>query len=214
MGHTNQQSFSMFWSFFAMEYYLGILNRNYQIFVTPTTVAGAFVNGIVAAPPGLQNYWFVPSIYGREDLIERYKDISPYSDNFKEQSPFFNFQYLKADIENVWYDPTRKWGMGTVAHSGKLNIRLASGRKREFILLGLQQGREILQYLGMGQNNSSMSNDFSQVHALLKRVYEQPQNLEIWMELIELFHAQGEIAQEYYCRAYIQALKPYGHNGL
>jgi hypothetical protein len=212
MEITYKQSFGMNWSFFAMEYYLGILNRTYQIFVTPTMLAGGFVNSMIAAPPGLLGYWFVPSRYARKNLVEKYEEVSPYSEDFKSKSPFFNFQYQRADIQKAWYVPTLKWGMGTVAHSGKLYIKLASGRKREFILLGLQQGKEILQHL-MPSHSSTGSSDSSEVHTLLKQVYEQPQNLEAWITLKELFHAQGEKAQEYYCRAYMQNLKRYKHNG-
>jgi hypothetical protein len=212
MEITYQQAFGMTWSFFAMEYYLGILNRTYQIFVTPTIIAGGFVNSMIAAPPGLLGYWFVPSRYARKNLVENYAEISPYSDDFKSRSPFFNFQYQRSDIQKAWYVPTLKWGMGTVAHSGKLYIKLASGRKREFILLGLQQGKEILQHL-MPSHSNTASADFLEVHALLKKVYEQPQNFEAWSMLRELFHAQGEKAQEYYCRAYVQTLKRYKGNG-
>lgn len=189
-----------------MEYYLGILNRTYQVFVTPSTIAGGLVNGVISAPPGLPDYWFVPSIYARKKLLEKYEDVSPYSDNFKEQSPLFNFQYQRTEIERAWYDPTRKWGMGTVAHSGKLNIALRNGRKREFILLGLQQGKEILHHLlknAIGDENAS---DYSEVHAILKQLYADPQNIEEWVRLAELFHDQGETAQEYYCSMYIQTL--------
>jgi hypothetical protein len=211
MEITYKQSFGMNWSFFAMEYYLGILNRTYQIFVTPTMITGGFVNSMIASPPGLLDYWFVPSRYARKNLIEIYEEISPYSEDFKSKSPFFNFQYQKAEIQKAWYVPTLKWGMGTVAHSGKLYIKLASGRKREFILLGLQQGKEILQNL-LPSHSSTGSSDSLEVHTLLKQVYEQPQNLEAWMALNEIFHTQGEKAQEYYCHAYIQALKRYKHN--
>lgn len=196
-----------------MEYYLGILNRTYQVFVTPTTIAGAFVNSVIAAPPGLIGYWFVPWAYARKKLVEKYEDVSPYSEDFKSKSPFFNFQYQRAEIQKAWYVPTKKWGMGTVAHSGKLYIKLASGRKREFILLGLQQGQEILQNLVQGHNNGAAPRDFSEVHNLLSQAYQQPQNLEIWVRLAELFHTQGEKAQEHYCRAYIHILKPFWRKG-
>ena len=48
---------------------------------------------------------------------------------------------------------------------------------------------------------------FPVIPPALGQLYEQPQNLELWMRLAELFHAQGEKTQEYYCRAYIQTLK-------
>ena len=195
-----------------MEYYFGILNRTYQIFVTPTMIAGGFVNSMMAAPPGLLGYWFVPTRYARKNLVENYEEISPYSEDFKSKSPFFNFQYQRAEIQKAWYVPTLKWGMGTVAHSGKLYIKLASGRKREFILLGLQQGNEILQHL-MPSHSNADSVGSSEVHSLLKQVYEQPENFEAWIKLNELFHVQGEKAQEHYCRAYIRTLKHYKRNG-
>lgn len=195
-----------------MEYYLGILNRTYQIFVTPNVIAGGFVNGIIAAPPRLLSYWFVPSRYARQRFVEKYEQLSPESEDFKNVSRFFNFQYPRTEIQKIWYSPTLKWGMGTVAHSGKLYIRLASGRKREFILLGLQQGKEILQHLQQGYN-PNLENDFSETHKLLKQVYEQPLNLETWINLAELFHSQGEKAQEHYCRAFIRILKSHKGNG-
>jgi hypothetical protein len=196
-----------------MEYYLGILNRTYQVFVTPTTIVGAFVTSVMAAPIGLPRYWFVPSNYANKKRLEKYKQISPESEDFKSYSPLFNFQYLRAEVRRFWYDTTIKWGMGTVAHSGKLYMELLSGRKREFILLGLQQGKEILQHLQREQGFGATSNDYSEIHATLKRVYEKPGNLETWVKLTELFSAQGEQAQEAYCRAYIQRLRLYKGNG-
>lgn len=207
-----KQTLGANWSFVAMEYYLGILNRTYQVFVTPSTIAGAFVNGVISAPMSLPPYWFIPSVYTRRRLVEKYEQLSPESEDFKSHSRFFNFQYPRIEIQESWYNPTLKWGMGTVAHSGKLYIKLASGRKREFILLGLQQGKEILQHLQQGYN-PNIANDFSETHQLIKQVYEQPQNLETWIKLAELLHVQGEKAQEHYCRAFIRILKLHKGNG-
>jgi hypothetical protein len=207
MGYNHEHSFGATWKFIAMEYYLGILNRTYKVFVTPTMISGGFVNGIMASPPGLTMDWFDPSSYVQKRLVARYDEVSPYMDEFKNISPVFNFQYQKAEIQEAKYDPTRKWGMGYVAHSGKLYIKLANGKRREFILLGLQQGIEILQHLVQGHDTGTASRDLSEVHMLLDQVYKQPQNLEIWLRLAELFYNLGEKAQEYYCRAYIQFLK-------
>lgn len=192
-----------------MEYYLGIFNRTYQIFVTPTVIAGTFVTSVMAAPIRLPRYWFVPSNYVNQDRLEKYEQISPESDDFKSLSPFFNFQYLRTEIRRFWYDPTLKWGMGTVTHSGKLYVELASGRKREFILLGLQQGKEILQQLQREPVPETDLNKQSEIHALLKQVYAQPNNSETWVKLADLFSALGEQAQETYCRAHIQNLTLY-----
>jgi hypothetical protein len=213
MELTYKHTFGTTWNFVAMEYYLSILNRTYQIFVTPTTIVGAFVTSMMAAPLGLQRYWFVPSNYVNKRRLEKYEQISPESDDFKSLSPLFNFQYPRIEVRRFWYDPTIKWGMGTVAHSGKLYMELSNGRKREFILLGLQQGKEILQYLQRERNLAENSSDFSEIHATLKQAYEKPGNLEIWVKLAELFSNQGEQAQEAYCRAHIQNLMLYQSNG-
>jgi hypothetical protein len=213
MEFTYKQHYGTNWSFIAMEYYLGILNRTFQVFVTPTMIAGAFVTSAMATPMGLHSYWFVPSNYANKKRLEKYEHISPESDDFKRFSPLFNFQYPRTEIRRFWYDPTIKWGMGSVAHSGKLYMELSSGRKREFILLGLQQGKEILQYLQSEHNISENLNDYSEIHATLKQAYEKPDNLEIWVKLAELFSTQGEQAQEAYCRVHIQNLMLYKGNG-
>ena len=194
-----------------MEYYLGILNRTYQIFVTPGVIAGGFVNSVMAAPPCLPDDWFSPLRYARQELVEKYKHLSPESEDFKNVSRF-NFQYPRAEIQAFWYSPTMKWGMRTIAHSGKLYIRLASGKKREFILLGLQQGKVILHFLQHGYY-PGVSSDLSETFQLLGQAYEQPGDLETWTNLAELFHAQGEKAQEHYCRLYLQTLRRYRRNG-
>ena len=40
-----------------------------------------------------------------------------------------------AQIQDVEFDPTSKWGMGRIPHSGKLRIKLKNGTRRELILL-------------------------------------------------------------------------------
>ena len=61
--------------------------------------------------------------------------------------------------------------------------------------------------------NSPASSNYSQVHTFLKLVYENPENLEAWVNLAELFHVQGEKAQEHYCRFYIKMIQRYKRNG-
>lgn len=208
MEPTYKQSFGTTWSFIAMEYYLGILNRTYQIFVTPTVIAGGLVKNLTAAPPYLPPSWFDPLRYTRKRLVNKYQHLSPESPEFKRQA-LFNFQYSRGEIQKAWYDPTLKWGMGTIAHSGKLNIQLTSGKKREFILLGLQQGQEILQHLQEGYNSSHGPRDFSEIHQLIEQVYEYPDNFIVWTKLTELFHNQGEYAQEHYCHWFTRTLEAY-----
>jgi hypothetical protein len=207
MKYTYKHAFGAYWSFTAMEYYLGMLNRTYQIFVTPTIIAGAFVTSIMAAPLVLPRYWFVPTNYVNKKRIQKYESISAESDEFMRFSPFFNFQYARAEIHELEYDPTLKWGMGTVAHSGKLYIELDRGRKREFILLGLQQGKEILHHLQPEPIIETLTNHQREIHSLLESAYSQPDNLDTWARLAELFSIQGEQAQAAYCRARLQNLR-------
>jgi hypothetical protein len=174
MKYIYRHDYGTTWSFIAMEYYLGILNRTYQIFVTPNIIAGAFVNSIMAAPIGLKNYWFVPSIYTNKRLTKKYEQVPPDSEQFKKMSPMFNFQYRRSEIQRYWYDPSIKWGMETVAHSGKLYLQLEAGRKREFILLGLQQGKEILDQLQQYRNFDEISYGNVEIHETLRQAYEQP----------------------------------------
>ena len=111
-----------------MEYYLGILNRTYQIFVSPNLIVGAFVNNALPAPARLPKYWFDPKTYVNQKMSGKYNELTPW-DEFKKISPRSNFQYQRSHIDHFSYDPTLKWGMGNVAHSGKLHMKLKVWKK-------------------------------------------------------------------------------------
>jgi hypothetical protein len=197
------------WNFIAMEYYLGILNHTYQIFVTPEVIAGGFVNGLAAAPMRLPKNWFVPERWAKKKWLEKYEKVSPASRNFMRFNPRRNFQYRREDIRRFWYSPTTKWGMGTVAHSGKLYLELCNRKKREFILLGLQQGKEYIEYLQSGHTSRATFDAYAEVHPLLNKAYGQAEDLETWLNLAELFSTLGEEAQALYCRTYSSYLLPF-----
>jgi hypothetical protein len=128
----------------AMEYYALILNRTYKVFIADGMLCGASVRGLVASPPtplpnmDEQAYW-VNTL-----SATLYEQLDVTSNTFRKLS-FTNFQIRASEIESVDYDPTKKWGMGNVPHSGKLNVRLRSGRRRELILLGRQDGNALKQ---------------------------------------------------------------------
>jgi hypothetical protein len=132
--------------FAAMEYYALILNRTYRVFIADGMLCGASVRGLVASPPSAspdmddQTYWtdtLAATLYDRVDVT---------SADFLKLG-LMNFQILAEDIARIDYDPSSKWGMGNVPHSGKLKVRLKSRRTRELILLGEQDGDALKQQI-------------------------------------------------------------------
>lgn len=125
--------------FAAMQYYALILNRTYNVFVADTMLCGAKVRGIVASPPHASSemqdgeYWTRTL---QQTLYERLDVTTP---TFRKLNAM-NFQIRWKDIARVEFNPAKKWGMGNVPHSGRIFIRLKSGRSRELILLGDQDG--------------------------------------------------------------------------
>ena len=188
-----------------MEYYFGILNRTFLIFITPNMIAGGFVHGIMAAWPYQPDYWFEPMIYAKEMFIKKYEQIDPESETFAQLAPF-NFQYARSDVTNSYFDPSHKWGMGSVAHSGKLYIEFISDKTREFILLGLQQGHEILNHLRTRNIDELNSQTDTELSNLLLEIYKQPKNRDLWIKLTTLFIQRGETAQAFYCYLQVKRL--------
>ena len=125
--------------FAAMEYYALILNRTFKVFIADKMLCAAFVRGLTASPmvsstdENGQKYW-VQTL-----TATLYEQLDVTSKAFKKLD-FFNFQIPWRDVGRIEYDPTPKWGMGNVPHSGKIKVRLKSGRTRELILLGQQDG--------------------------------------------------------------------------
>jgi hypothetical protein len=59
----------------------------------------------------------------------------------------FNFAISKSAITRVHFNPRQKWGTGPVPHSGRLMIDIRDARRRELILLGQQNGLDLLDRL-------------------------------------------------------------------
>jgi hypothetical protein len=122
--------------FLAMEYFLLILNRSFIVFTFPE---GLYVSKFSGPVSSWTPFFFVPF-----EKIANDPDIVPGSEDFKDvMKPSGGFFIPRAEIASVDYVPTRKWGMGPVPHSGKLYVRLTSGKSREFILLGSQDGEAV-----------------------------------------------------------------------
>lgn len=128
------------WSFVAMEYYALILNRTYLI-----TVKNGALNGIVCR--GLTSLDAGDPISRALSVKGDMNDISSYIDPSRlNQSNSANFRIPRSEITSVIHDPKKKWGMGPIPHDGKVYVE-AAGKKREFIILGKQSGKEIAERL-------------------------------------------------------------------
>jgi hypothetical protein len=125
--------------FAAMEYYRLILNRTYKVFVGERMLCGAKVGGAVAAPRQPTPDMFDQAHWVETRTARLYDRVDVASSDFMKINGA-NFRLRWDEIVRLDYQPGRKWGMGTVPHSGRLLARLKSGKTRELILLGNQDG--------------------------------------------------------------------------
>ena len=126
-------------TFIAMQYYAGILNRTVKVYVLEEMLSVATIGGPLATPMLATEEWYDPNFYVDQTLASELKKFNPLS------KPFLlvdksNYQIKQSSIAKVEYDPTDKWGMGSVPHSGKILVQTTDGSEHEFILLGSQDG--------------------------------------------------------------------------
>jgi hypothetical protein len=126
------------WAFVALEYYALILNRVYLVLVGSRTLAGAYMRGPVMAVPFPPEAW-QPGYWLNEKRLARYSGTNIDGPDFRRRH-WANFQHSRSRIVDVRYNTQPKWGMGSVPYSGRIHISWADGRRREFILLGRQNG--------------------------------------------------------------------------
>lgn len=132
--------------FIAMEYYGLILNRTYFIVATKESFAGVKVGGLVASPPMEKQELFNPRHYmGNADLTLIQSKLNSSRFTSKSEHGFFNYPW--SAVKGFSFSDKPKWGMGNVPYSGRLFVALADGRQRELILLGKQQGLNLLDQL-------------------------------------------------------------------
>jgi energy-coupling factor transporter transmembrane protein EcfT len=124
--------------FVAMEYFALIMNRTFVVFIAPDGLYGWKAQGPVSA--GNPAY-FQPYAEMLEDP-ELMHDINAVRDLAKLNGGFMT---PRSEIVSVEVIDKPKWGMAAIAHSGRISIRSASGRAREFILLGNVDGEQIKQ---------------------------------------------------------------------
>jgi hypothetical protein len=130
------------WTFVAMQYYFGILNRSYLVFVTEDLLCGAKVKGVISAPKAPDARWKDPLFYVSPKAAKKYANMDVTSGEFL-SSCSANFRIARSEIQNVEFNQATKWGMATVPYSGRIFLRMKSGKSIELILLGSQDGTSI-----------------------------------------------------------------------
>ncbi len=136
-------------AFLAMEYYLGIWNRSFEITVTPGAICGAFVRGAITSTSA--------SVFAARRSNDATQLVDPerlaQARSHEPGSPRYlalhryNFSIARSAVAGVRFNPDPKWGMGPVPHSGRLHLGLLGGKTREFILLGQQNGTDLVSKL-------------------------------------------------------------------
>jgi len=126
-------------TFIVLQYYAGILNRTVKVYALEDMLSVATIGGPLATPMFVTEEWYDPNFYIDQTLASVLKKFNPMT------TPFImvdktNYQIKQSSIARVEYDPTDKWGMGSVPHSGKILVQTIDGNEHEFILLGSQDG--------------------------------------------------------------------------
>lgn len=132
--------------FIAMEYYGLILNRTYFVGATKDSFAGVRVGGLVASPSMAREELFNPRHYlGNADLTVVQDKLNQTRSTSTCEHGLFNYPW--REIKGFRFSDKPKWGMGNVPYSGRLFLELADGKQRELILLGKQDGLNLLNHL-------------------------------------------------------------------
>lgn len=141
-----------FSGFVAMEYYWLIVNRTFVVFIAPEGLHGWKARGAVT---NVDRTFYEPYQEMLKD-DEFMRDRQAIEKLSRLRGGFF---IERSAILSVDYDERRKWGMGGIPHSGRINVKLADGKTREFILLGFAIGDElknkIVATLGVAASNSA-----------------------------------------------------------
>jgi hypothetical protein len=115
--------------FVAMEFYALILNRTFVVFIAPEGLYGWKALGAVTAS---NSTYFQPYLEMLED-----PDLTRDREAIRRLSELKGGFFIpRSEIVAVDLIYKRKWGMGAIPHSGRIRIRISSGKSREFVLLG------------------------------------------------------------------------------
>ena len=135
--------------FVALQYHTLLLNRRLMVFLTEKELVVLKVGGLLSdqhPTSGLANLILSPMQvpsgrmqalhYIQPKYVKKYAAFDELDRGIVEADPF-NFAIPYAAIDEVWKVTKRKWGMGSVPYTGRLNV-LTENKKYEFILLGDQ----------------------------------------------------------------------------
>jgi hypothetical protein len=115
--------------FVGMEYYGLILNRTFVVFIAPDGLHGWKAEGAVDCSS--------PMFFAPYEQMLKDHDLMTNPDGVRKlgnlKGGFFIPREQIAAVEPVY---KQKWGMGAIPHSGRIRVRMVSGKSREFILLG------------------------------------------------------------------------------
>lgn len=155
--------------FVAMEYYALMLNRTLLILLTETHLIGIVANGLVSVRSSADPLTAIitgdlsiggdldnPLSYLNEKYLNRAKNLDLLGDDLLKINRA-NFRIRFDEISSVTYDPRKKWGMGYYPHDGKVYV-LMHGKKREFIVLGIQSGRDIANWIATKSGADDLRN--------------------------------------------------------
>jgi len=135
-------------AFIAMEYWMLILTRIFLVLATDGMLYGCKVRRFFKPPTSEKEVrrWFDLRFYLTSRNITKCRGTGPTFDASLAED-VADFTISRDQIESVEFDPTAKWGMGAVPHTGKLYVKMRDGNRREFIILGAQNGHEIEEQL-------------------------------------------------------------------
>jgi hypothetical protein len=134
--------------FVVMQYYAGILNRSYKVYVTERSLCAARVCGAMSAYAGSNPASIDPDFYVSRKLAARYEECDVESRDFTD-SDRANFRLNRSSIVRIDFH-ARKWGMGLVPYSGRLVVHMLDGSRHELILVGRQDHETIQRTIVLG----------------------------------------------------------------
>jgi hypothetical protein len=120
---------STLYGFVAMEFYWLILNRTYLVFAATDGLYGWKATGPVT---NSNRRYFEPF----QKMFENQEFMRDLPVIRKLSGLSGGFFYPPSQIALVSSDERSQWGMGDIAHSGHVHVRLASGESRKLIVLG------------------------------------------------------------------------------
>lgn len=143
-----------------MEYYAAILNRTFLITIDDKWLTAVKCRGLTSVASGVGLARALTATLALEGNLN---DPNSYVDErVLSKSGSVNFAVLLTDIRAIEYDPNKKWGVSYYPHDGRIYITIGN-RRREFIVLGQQSGRDLCARLSasVGRANTLLKADAS-----------------------------------------------------